>query len=86
MLPGITRDLILEIAEQHGIPYQERAITASELQQADELWVSSSTKEIIPLIELDGVTVGDGLPGPAWRQITALYLAYKQAFREGRVG
>lgn len=86
LLPGITRDLILEIAEQHGIPYQERAITASELQQADELWVSSSTKEIIPLIELDGVTVGDGLPGPAWRQITALYLAYKQAFREGRVG
>ena len=85
LLPGITRDLILELAKQHGIACQERAITRTELFEADELWLSSSTKEILPLIQLDDMTIANGQPGALYKQMLTLYRAYKQAFREGQV-
>ncbi|HUL11622.1 MAG TPA: D-amino acid aminotransferase [Methylococcaceae bacterium] len=83
ILPGITRDLVLELALTNDIPAAERDITLEELQRAGEVWLTSSTREILPVIELDGQPVGVGKPGPIWRQMNAIYQAYKQQLRQG---
>lgn len=78
ILPGITRELILELATANAIPCEEQDLPATRLAEADEIWLSSSTKEIIPVTTLDGRPVGAGVPGPLWRRMTALYQDYKQ--------
>lgn len=83
MLPGITRDLVLELAEQHALPYRETDISEDALRQADEVWVTSSTKEILPVTRLDEKPVGDGLPGPIWKSMIELFRRYKEAVRNG---
>ena len=85
LLPGVTRDLIIEIAARDHLPYRERSITLEELQQADEIWISSSTKEIVPIIQLDGIAIGNGQPGPVWRGIVERYRKYKDDLRLGVV-
>ena len=85
LLPGITRDLVIELCRTHNIPHELRAIPKKELFEADEVWVTSSTKEIIPVISIDDQPVGNGHIGDGWHRITKLYREYKQAFREGRV-
>lgn len=79
ILPGITRDVIVELAGQHGIACREDAITLEQCKNASELWVTSSTREIVPVVELDGLPVGDGKPGPVWKQVDQLFQAYKQS-------
>jgi len=64
ILPGITRDLVLELAREQGIPTEERHISLGELRGADEIWMTSSTREILAVIELDGEPVKGGVPGP----------------------
>lgn len=83
LLPGITRDLILELAAAHGIPHQEREIPAVELTGASELWYTSSTRELVPIVELDGHPVGEGRPGPLFTKMYELFQEYKRAFRKG---
>lgn len=78
VLPGITRDLIIELAAQADIPLHERAVSESMLRNADEIWISSSTKEVVPVTLLDGEIVGSGKPGPIWQQMHALFQQYKQ--------
>ena len=78
MLTGITYDVVLELAAAHGIPHEVRAIGEAEVRAADELWMSSSTKEIMAIVKLDGVPVGAGVPGPMARQMDALYQTFKQ--------
>jgi D-alanine transaminase len=85
LLPGITRDLVLELAQADGIPHIERDITASELAQAEEVWLTSSTREVMPVTRLNGAPIVDGLPGPIWRRIDALYGAYKARVRRGDI-
>lgn len=85
LLPGITRDLIIELAQQHQIVFAERDISEAELRDADEIWVTSSTKEIVPVISLDGESVGNGSYGPMWEKMIALYQDYKQKLRSGEV-
>ncbi len=81
MLPGITYDVVLELAARHGMPYQVREICEAELRAADELWMTSSTKEVLPITTLDGKPVGHGSaagkPGPAARQMYAWYHAFR---------
>jgi len=79
LLRGVTRDLILELARGAGIPCAERHITRDELETADEIWISSSSREVQPVTLLDGRPVGDGLPGDAWRSMDALFQAYKDS-------
>ncbi|MEI8570930.1 D-amino acid aminotransferase [Methylomonas sp. LW13] len=79
ILPGITRDVILELAAAHNIPYQEDIIALEALNNASEIWVASSTREIVPVIELDGQQVGDGKPGPIWKHMDDLLQAYKKS-------
>lgn len=85
LLPGITRDLVVELAQQHQLPYLEREIAEQELETADEIWISSSTKEVMPVLELNRQTVGTGQPGPVWQQIYQLYQGMKQQLQNGQL-
>ncbi|MDO9636192.1 MAG: D-amino acid aminotransferase [Thiobacillus sp.] len=79
MLTGITYDVVRELAVANGMPHAVRAISEAELRAADEVWMTSSTKEIMPIVRLDGAQVGAGVPGPLAQQMDALYQAFKQA-------
>jgi len=81
ILPGITRDLVVELAAANAIPLQERPIAEAELRDASEIWVTSSTREVLPIVELDGKAVGGGVPGPVWQRMNGLYQAFKQTLR-----
>jgi len=83
LLPGITRDLILELAVKNGLAHAERDITEAQLRAADEVWLTSSTKEIMPVTRLDENPVGAGTPGPVYRQMSALYSEYKERIKQG---
>ena len=80
-LPGITRLMLLEILRRDGsIPVQERVVTRDELDSADEVWITSSSKEIAPVIEIDGKAVGDGKVGDVWLAAQTLYSRHKFDF------
>ncbi len=81
LLPGITRDLILELAEENHISNKETQLTLADLEHADEIWLSSSTKEILPVTQLNNKPVGNGKPGPLWAHMLALFQDYKQKIR-----
>tara|TARA_R110002111_G_scaffold153213_4_gene219968 strand:- start:9176 stop:10042 length:867 start_codon:yes stop_codon:yes gene_type:complete len=81
LLPGITRDLVLELATQEGIPCIEREISEQQLLTADEIWLTSSTKEIMPVIELNRRPVSNGQPGALWRQVSHSYSQFKDQLR-----
>lgn len=73
-LPGVTRQLMLDMMRAEGDwLVEERIVSRSEVFAADELWLSSSTKEIEPITHLDGQPVGDGKPGPLWSRAQALF-------------
>jgi D-alanine transaminase len=78
ILTGITFDVVLELAAAHGIPHALRAISEAEVRGADELWMTSSTREIMAIVELDGAPVGAGVPGPLAQQMDGLYQTFKQ--------
>ena len=77
MLPGITYDVVLELAKANDIAYELRNITQAELNDADEIWITSSSKEILPVTTLDGRPVGNGKPGPVFQRMHGLYQSYK---------
>ncbi|MCB1941782.1 MAG: D-amino acid aminotransferase [Candidatus Accumulibacter sp.] len=77
LLAGITRKLVLELAVRHAMPVALRDIPDAELRAADELWLTSSTREVLPITTLDGRPVGSGQPGPAWRRMSAWYARYR---------
>jgi len=83
LLPGITRDLVIEIAENNTIIVEQREIKEAELYSADEIWMTSSTREIAPVIRLNGEAVGSGSAGPMWKRIMDLYQQYKRLLRNG---
>lgn len=77
MLPGITYNLVLELAAANGIALEVGKYTESRIRAADELWLTSSTKEIQPITRFDGHPVGSGKPGPLFWKMHALYQDYK---------
>jgi len=81
LLPGITRDLVLDVIKQAGIHAVERDIQEAELVQADELWFSSSTKAVVPIISLNGHAVGTGCPSEMWRTVVEHYRQYIQTLK-----
>ncbi len=78
MLPGITYDVILELAAANGIQYEVRRVMKSELSNADELLLTSSTKEVLAITTLDGKPVGNGKPGAMFTKLHQLYQAFKR--------
>lgn len=85
ILPGITRDLVVEIARSNQIACDEFSVGIEALRSADEVWMTSSTKEILPITRLDGHPVGNGKPGPMHARLFDLYKEYKRAFIQEKV-
>ena len=77
ILPGITRDFVLELADRAGITRREVDLPLETVQSADEIWITSSTKEILPVTRLDGSPVGNGHPGPVWQRLIELFQKLK---------
>ena len=75
LLAGITREITLEIAAASGVPREERVLYPEDLRAADELFITSSLKELAPVVSLDGQPVGDGKPGPVTRALLTAYRA-----------
>jgi len=82
LLPGITRDLVVELAKTHNIPVEEVAITEKEFLAADEIWLTSSTKEILPVTRINEQQVGNGKPSAVWRDMYEKYQDYKETLRQ----
>jgi len=81
ILGGITRDVVLELAAECGIPVRTTPIFASDLDQVSELFLTSTTNDVMPVVEVDGRRIGTGAPGPVAQR---LYRAFSERF--GRVG
>jgi D-alanine transaminase len=79
ILPGITRSLILGLAERAGVPVREHVLTRTDLAEVSELFLTGTTSEVLPVVTVDGRPVADGRPGPATRRLQE---AYRQAVRE----
>ena len=73
ILPGITYDATLEFARDAGLPFEVRPVPRAEALSADEMWLSSSTKEVLAITMVDGLPFGNGVPGPVFRRIHALF-------------
>ena len=85
ILPGITYDVVVELAQAAQLPLEIRDVSEAETRAADEIWVTSSSKEVLAIVQLDGKPVGDGRPGPVFRRMYQLYQDFKQTvMRAGR--
>lgn len=82
LLPGITRDLVVELAKTHNMAVEECAINEEELLTADEIWLTSSTKEILSVTKINEQNVGNGQPGPIWKDMYQKYQDYKETLRQ----
>jgi D-alanine transaminase len=82
ILPGITYDVVVELAQANRLPLEIRPVSEAEVRGADELWLTSSTKEVLPISTLDGKAVGHGesagKPGPVAARMYQLYQDYKR--------
>ncbi len=78
ILPGITYDVVGELARANDMPLEFRDVTEAEVRAADEIWVTSSSKEVLAIVSLDGRKVGEGRPGPVFRRMYALYQEFKR--------
>jgi D-alanine transaminase len=78
ILPGITYDVVVELAQANGLPLEAREVEENEVRAADELWLTSSSKEVLAVVSLDGASVGDGRPGPVFARMYQLYQEFKQ--------
>lgn len=77
ILLGITYELLTELAREGKLDFAIRPIPEAEVRAADEIWLSSSTKEVLAVTTLDGKPVGAGVPGPVFRRMHALFQEYK---------
>jgi D-alanine transaminase len=84
ILLGITYDLVTRLAGEGKVRLEIRPIAEAQLRAADEIWLSSSTKEVLAVTMLDGKPVGTGKPGPVFRRMHALYQEYKRKLAAGR--
>ncbi|MDB6063248.1 MAG: D-amino-acid transaminase [Verrucomicrobiaceae bacterium] len=80
ILAGITRDLIVELVQQKGLEFREQALPTAQLSSASEVWISSSTREMVAVTQLDGKAVGSGEIGPVYRQVWQWYREYRKSF------
>ncbi|MBV9859404.1 MAG: D-amino-acid transaminase [Alphaproteobacteria bacterium] len=76
ILNGITRLALLDIASEQGFEFEERPFTVAEAKSAREAFLTSTTAELLPVVRIDDLPIGDGQPGPLSRQLRAFYLAH----------
>ena len=77
ILPGITREKVIECAKINNINVEESSFTKEQLMDADEVWISSSTRELIPITIIDGIQISDGFAGPIWSEVYDQYQSLK---------
>jgi branched-chain amino acid aminotransferase group I len=82
-LPGITREVVLELAQEAGLQAHERNVSLSEVYTADEVFTTGTMGELSPVLEVDGRTIGDGTPGPITQRLRELHRG--RAGTEGEV-
>ena len=85
ILGGITRDLVLELLRGMGVECREESPSLALLETADEVWISSSTREIVPVVEVDGKPVGNGVKGTLWQAAMQRYQDFKEQLLSGEV-
>ena len=85
ILSGITYELMIELARKHGMPLEIRRVHRREIKKVDELWITSSTKEVAPIVRLDDKPVGDGKPGPVFKKMRQLFDEYKRNLPTGNL-
>ncbi len=78
VLPGTTRGVVEELCTRSGVACRSHSISEQELRGAEEIWISSAMREVVPGTSLDGAPVGSGRPGPLWRRIYNEMQRYKQ--------
>ena len=74
ILPGVTRKVILEILNELDFKYEEEAITENFLLSSDELWITNTTKGVVPILKVDGKVLGDGNIGKVYQQVKQEFL------------
>jgi len=79
ILMGITYDLVMQLAREGAVKLETRPVTQGEVRSADEIWLSSSTKEVLAVTTLDGRPFAGGHPGPVFRRIHAAFQSAKAA-------
>jgi branched-chain amino acid aminotransferase len=79
ILMGITREKILELARRANVPVREASFFPREMLAADEVFISSSIREIFPVVTVDGAPVGNGKPGPVTQELLAALRALANA-------
>ena len=84
ILPGITLDVVFDIVKRGNLPFEVREVPEAELRSADEVWVTSSSKEIVAVVDIDGKPVGNGKPGPVFRKAWQLYQDFKNEVMRAR--
>ncbi|MFW2364913.1 MAG: aminotransferase class IV [Desulforhopalus sp.] len=84
ILPGVTRSVMLELADSH-FEVEVRDIDKSELRQAGEVFITASNKEVVPVVKIDDLTVGDGKPGPRTRQMMQLFQEHTTTYGQGKI-
>jgi branched-chain amino acid aminotransferase len=80
ILPGVTRQLILEIGRAKGVPAREETLRVADLLAADEAFITSTLKEAVPVRTIDGKPVGDGRPGPVTLRLLKAYREYAAGY------
>jgi D-alanine transaminase len=73
ILPGITREIVVELCRANDIELREEPMTETELRRADEIFITGTITEVVPIIRLDGEPVGNGKPGPVTMRLESLY-------------
>lgn len=81
ILPGVTRDLLVELCRDRGLPLREEAVTEAQLRRASEIWITSSSRELQPVTALDGQPVGTGQVGPVFTQVWQWYVEFRRQMR-----
>ena len=83
ILPGITRNLVIEIATEAGFRVVQGELLLADLLNAEEVWISSSTRGVVAVTCVDDTTIGDGVPGSVWRDIASRYQRLLDTLRNG---
>jgi len=77
-LGGITRNMLVDMLRKHStLSVIEGTVSRADVSSADEVWLTSSTKEISPVVQIDGELVGAGRPGPVWSEAQTLFDRYR---------
>jgi D-alanine transaminase len=83
ILPGATRNLMRELAAEIELPWHTESISVERLRAADEVWIASTTREVLAVTRLDGAVVGSGRPGPIWQRMHDAFRTHVGGFVSG---